>query len=123
MAKKKSKPKAKKALTGPLLTKYLRKIAADIETMDLDGDIVTKAHALANLVWKYALGWEEEDPDDPNKKISHKPDWRAVDLLFNRIEGKVMTATVEDPGKTLPEKVEELAVAKANSLADATQDE
>ena len=67
-----------RAPTGAILSKYLRSLAVEIETIDDDGDQITKAAALAALVWRYALGFEEADPDNPDKKLRHQPDWRAI---------------------------------------------
>lgn len=121
MARKKSGEM--KVPTGAILSKFLRAMARDLHTVDDDANIVTKAAALADMVWRYALGWEEKDPDNPEITLKiHPPDWRAVALLFDRTEGKVQTATPEDKSKTLAEKVGDLSRAKANSLAEATQE-
>ena len=112
-----------KALTGPMLSRFLRMVAQDIEDTDQNLDPITKAEALARLVWKYALGWIEYDPDDPSKVVMvHKPDWRAVALLYDRIEGKVIAAVPDDKNLTLPEKISELAKANANAIAESTQE-
>lgn len=111
-------------VTGTMLTKFLRSLAADVDDMNTEGDVVTKAESLAQLVWNHALGfWEKVDPDNPDKKIWRKPDWRAIALLFDRIEGKVIASVPDDKGKTLQEKVTEIGKARANSLAEATQEE
>lgn len=124
MAKEKPKPKRKvRTPTGAILTKFLRILSQDIETVNEDGDLVTKAQALADMVWKYALGWTEQDPDDPEKTLKHKPMWQAVQLLYDRIEGKVQPAAPEETGKTLPEKVAELSKSRINAAAEATQPE
>jgi len=125
MAKKAKKTKTEvKTPTGPMLSKFLRMVAQDIEDTDQNLDPITKAEALARLVWKYALGWTEYDPDDPNKVVLvHKPDWRAVALLYDRIEGKVVAAIPDDKNLTLPEKVDELAKANLNAIAMSTQED
>ena len=61
-----SKPPVERSLrvpTGAILSKYLRSLALDIETTNEDGDPITKAAALAALVWKHALGFEEPPED------------------------------------------------------------
>jgi hypothetical protein len=108
-----------RAPTGAILSKYLRALALDVETMDDSGDPITKAQALAKLVWQYALGFEKEDPDNPGKKTHIPPDWRAIDLLYNRIEGKVNLMPPEETGRSLTEKISDLGKAKLNSLAKA----
>ena len=107
-----------KAPTGAILSKYLRSLALDIETMDDAGDPVTKAAALASLVWKHALGFKEADPKT-GKEVKFPPDWRAIELLYNRIEGKIPLAVVEDNGRSLTEKVTDLGKARINSMAKA----
>lgn len=104
--------------TGAILSKYLRALAMDIHTVDDDGKPVNKAAVLAKLVWQHALGFEERDPDDPNKMTPHKPATWAIELLFNRIEGKIPLAVVEDQGRSLAEKVSDLGKARANALAN-----
>lgn len=116
------KKRTLRAPTGPILSKFLRSLALDIETTDDDGDPVTKAAALAALVWKYALGFTEVDVKT-NTELKHEPDWRAVTLLFDRIEGKVISAPPEEIGHSLVEKVTEMGRARANSLAKAAAED
>jgi hypothetical protein len=113
-----NKSKAVKAPTGAILSKYLRMLALDIETTNADGDLITKAEALAALVWKHALGFEDVDPDNPDRKLLVKPAVWAVTLLYDRIEGKVPLAVVEDQGKSLADKVSDLGKARINALAE-----
>jgi hypothetical protein len=108
-----------KVPTGAILSKYLRALALDIESMSDDGDPITKAQKLADLVWKYALGITDEK--DPTKKAA--PAVWAIELLYNRIEGKVPLAIVEEGGRSLTEKVSDLGKAKANALASAAAEE
>jgi hypothetical protein len=108
---------------GAILSKFLRALAVEVETVDDSGDPVIKAAALAKLVWQYALGFEKSDPDKPDKKITIPPDWRAIELLYNRIEGKIPLAVVEDQGRSLADKVSDLGKAKINSMAKAAADE
>jgi hypothetical protein len=98
----------------------LRALALEIETTNAEGDAVTKAEALALLVWKNALGHEQVSPDDPNRKTFIPPAVWAIDLLYNRIEGKIPLAVIEDQGKSLTDKVSDLGKAKINSLAQAS---
>jgi hypothetical protein len=107
-----------KVPTGAILSKYLRSLALDIETQDDHGDPITKAAALAQLVWKSALGFKELDPKT-GKETRFPPDWRAIDILYNRIEGKIPLAVVEDQGRSLTEKVTDLGKARINSMAKA----
>jgi hypothetical protein len=117
--------KSLKVPTGAILSKYLRALALDIETVDAEGDAITKAAALAALVWKHALGFEEpKDPEKPDAgMVRRPPDWRAIELLYNRIEGKIPLAVVEDQGRSLTDKISDLGKAKINSLAKASAPE
>ena len=105
-----------KVPTGAILSKYLRALALDVESIDDTGDPITKAQKLADLVWKYALGAVDEK--DSTKKAP--PAVWAIELLYNRIEGKIPLAVVEDQGRSLTEKVSDLGKARANSLAEAS---
>lgn len=108
-----------KVPTGAILSKYLRALALDVESMDDEGTPLTKAQKLAELVWRYALGMADEK--DPTKKAP--PAVWAIELLYNRIEGKIPLAVVEDQGRSLTDKVSDLGKARANSFADASADE
>jgi hypothetical protein len=114
-----------KTPTGAVLSKYLRALALDVETIDDKGDPITKAAALATLVWKHALGFkrpvDEHKPDGPKETVP--PAVWAIDLLYNRIEGKIPLAVVEDQGRSLTEKVSDLGKAKINSMTEATTED
>ena len=114
-----------KTPTGAILSKYLRAMALDIETMSPEGDVITKAAALAQTVWKYALGFEEpadpHKPDGPRTKIP--PAVWAIEVLYNRIEGKIPVAVVEDQGRSLTDKVSDLGKAKINAMTRAAAEQ
>ena len=117
--KKPVEDKRLKVPTGAILSKYLRALALDIESMSDDGDPITKAQKLADLVWKYALGVTDEK--DPTKKAA--PAVWAIELLWNRIEGKIPIALPDEGGRSLTDKVSDLGKAKANALATASTEE
>ena len=108
--------------TGAILSKYLRSRALDMETIDDAGDAVTKAAALAKFVWKAALGYKDVDVKT-GSIVLHEPDWRAIELLYNRIEGKIPVAVVEDQARSLTEKVSDLGKARINSMAKAAAED
>jgi hypothetical protein len=110
-----------KVPTGAILSKYLRALALEIETVDADGDPMTKAAKLAELVWRHALGGEIVAQD--GKKTVQPPAVWAIELLYNRIEGKIPLAVVEDQGRSLTEKVSDLGKARINSLTAASVEE
>jgi hypothetical protein len=111
-----------KVPTGAVLSKYLRALALDIETTDDAGDPVTKAAALAALVWKHALGFEQPNPDKKGTTKVPPATW-AIELLYNRIEGKIPLAVVEDQGRSLTDKVSDLGKARINAAAKASVEE
>ena len=118
----KSQKRDLKVSTGAILTKHLRVLAVEIETVNADGDPVTKAAALASLVWEYALGFEQKEPDSDKTRYVPPAVW-AIELLYNRIEGRIPEAVVEESGRSLTEKVSDLGKARANSLAQAAVDQ
>lgn len=117
-----AKERQMKVPTGAILSKFLRALALDMETSTDSGDPVTKAAALAALVWKHALGFTEEDVKTGEKTVN-RPNWTAIGLLYDRIEGKVPVAVLDDTGKSLAEKVSDLGKAKINAMADAAAPE
>lgn len=117
MAKAADRDRTIRPPTGAILSKYLRALAVEVETTNAKGDTITKAAALAELVWKYALGFTDVKTDVPLP-----PAVWAIEILYNRIEGKIPTAVVEDQGRSLTEKVSDLGKAKANASAKAAAD-
>ena len=109
-----------KIRAGQLLSSHLRKIAQE-ETEFVtgpDGDVmVSKAEALARLMFKLALGWEEDDIKTGKKKI-HNPSAGMIALIWDRIEGRSVPLTGSDKqGRTLPKKVSEESKKRLNQLA------
>jgi hypothetical protein len=120
-----SKPEKRQLKTpmGAILTKYLRVLALDVETVDESGDPLTKAQVLAALVWRHALGFVQPDPNKKGAGTPIPPAVWAIELLYNRIEGKIPVAVVEESGRSLTEKVSDLGKARINSLAKASTEE
>lgn len=104
--------------TSKQLTLHLRQLSAEAHSISDDGSPITKAEAMALLLWNYALGWEEKDPDDPAKTILHKPQQWAIAMIYDRLEGKA-PAAVEDTSGTMTaaDKVSELAKNSVNAMA------
>lgn len=112
--------------SGKELTKYLRQLAMEAEDIAADsGDTITKAQALAALVWRKALGytameWRGEAATRIKVEVEHPPESWAIQLIWNRLEGKEPQSSVDDAGKiTAAEKVGELSRDRLNSLATA----
>lgn len=123
-AKKKTKKKSlPRAYDSRRLTQHLRELAAEIEDMDEGGELLTRGQVLAKLVFKKALGYEEKlkGEDGEEKTIYHKPEAWAIQLIWERMEGRAPQA-VPDDKKTLTaaKKVNELVRARINSLTEVT---
>ena len=108
-----------KIRAGQLLSSHLRKIAQE-ETEFVagpDGDVmVSKAEALARLMFKLALGWEEKDVKTNKTKI-HNPSAGMIALIWDRIEGRsVPLASGDKQGRTLPKKVSEESKNRLNRM-------
>lgn len=108
--------------TGKELTKFLRQIAAEAQTLSDEGDTVTKAEALAKLLWMKALGYVEDRRGDDGKvkQIIHTPESWAIQLIYERLEGKVAPSAGEEGGKiSAAEKVSDLNRNRINAMAGA----
>jgi hypothetical protein len=102
------------------LTSELKKLASEVHTITNDGTPVTREQALADMIWKLALGWTEVQRDEEGnaKKVIHPPVAWAMQYLFERIEGKAPQAITEDGGGIkAADRVRELAKDRINGLA------
>ena len=123
MAKKEPTIKGSKQRAGLILSALMRDIAE--EETELGGSIddpkmISKAEALARLIWKRGLGWVEQIKNDDHQvvEVIHQPDRVYVAMLLDRLEGRV--AAVE-PGKkekrTVADKVGEQNKKRLNEIA------
>lgn len=111
---------AAKPYSSKQLTKHLRELAAEAHTWSEECGVITKGEALAKLLWNKALGYEEETVDDEGvkKKQFHPPASWAIQLIYDRMEGKTPQAVPEDEGRIRAvDKVSELARSRVNALA------
>jgi len=116
-----------KARAGKLLSGHLRMIAQeDTEfVVGPDGDkMATKAEALARLMFKIALGYEETiiksgksgEAIEITKVV--KPSAGMIALIFDRMEGRAPAANENlDKKRTLPNKVSDENKKRLNNLA------
>lgn len=116
MAAHRSPASTGKVSTGAVLTKHLKAMALFVEGLDDEGQPFNRAYKLSDLVWKYALGFEEVDPDNNDKKTRHRPEQWAIMLIFERLEGRSPVATPDSTGKTVADKVSDLGKEKVNAL-------
>ena len=125
MAKdKKPTVKGTKQRAGLILSALMRSIAEEETELlkDPAGDdkMITKAEALARLIWQRGLGWVEQIKNDNNQAVEvvHQPDRVYVAMLLDRLEGRV--AAVE-PGKkekrTVADKVGDQNKKRINAIA------
>ena len=112
--------KAPGKLGGKALTDELRKLAVEVHTVTDDGTPVTREQALAQMIWRQALGWEEIVVDDNGnrKKIPHLPVAWCQQFLFERTEGKSAIAAPEEGTRiSAAEKVRDLSKQRLNKMA------
>lgn len=108
--------------SGKELTKHLRVLAMEAEGSSPGGDPETKAETLARLLWKKALGYSEVRTNIEGKaiEVSCPPEAWAIQLIYERLEGKVANSTPDEAGKiTAAEKVTDLARTRINSIVGA----
>ena len=127
MAKKRSvdKPEVRelgnKARTGRVVSEYMRGIASERtecirNPVTGKKELVSKAEALARLVWEKALGkvWD----DEAKQFVTDKPSITHLKLLLERCEGKAGSAGEIDDGKlSVPDKISEINRKRMNSMA------
>lgn len=101
------------------LTLHLREMAAEIQTMNDEGDLITRGEALAALLWKKALGYESLD-EESKEAIYHKPEAWAISLIWERMEGKAPVSIPDDKGVlTAADKISELVKSRINAITEA----
>lgn len=104
------------------LTDHLRRLAAGQEGHVVDGELVTRGEALAHLLWKKALGYKETVKDDYGREqiVEHRPEAWAIQLVYDRMEGRTPQAEVADDGKVnVAERVRDMAKSRLNEFAAA----
>ena len=132
MAKKKS-PKTeagKLQKAGMLLSQFVRSIALEetelIKNTDGEDRLVSKAEAVAQWLWKEALGYIQEivHDDGTKEKIIHQPDKWAIDHIWDRMEGR---APLMNPDKkdrrSIADRVSEQGKKRINALSEKIKDE
>lgn len=105
------------------LSNHLRELAAEAETILDDGTCLTKGEVLAQLVFKKALGYVERKRDDEGNEteLVHPPERWALELVFDRLEGRVPQAITEDESRIkVADRVSELNKNRINQLTAKT---
>ena len=104
------------------LTIEVRKLAEEAFSITDDGTPLTRAEALARLLWNLAMGYKEKVRDDSGtmKEVTHPPIAWASQYIYERLEGRPQTAIAEDETRVkAAEKVRDLAKARLNKIAVA----
>ena len=104
------------------LTSFLKKIADEqTETLFIEGEdkMITKAEALARLIWKMALGYEETNivNGEMLPSIIHNPNKGMMGLLFDRIEGRAVP--VAEVGKEKKDIADKISAQGKSRIAEA----
>ena len=122
-----------KTAAGMKLTRFLRQIADEkTECMDLSPEtgkdrMISKAEALARIIWRLALGYEEEFTKVEEGRVVtvkkyHYPNPKFVDIVYDRIEGKVVAAGEAGTKKQpLSGKLNDEAKKRLNSMAGESE--
>lgn len=106
--------------TQKQLTELLRKVAAESISMDDSGELITYAEKLARVVWQKAVGYTETQYKNGEtfEKI-HPPAAWAIQMLMDRLEGKVTTVSEEGPERlSAADRVGALCVSTVNNLTE-----
>lgn len=121
------------------VTHHLRRLADevhDVRGVAEDGTVVsvTRAEALAEMLWIRALGGRltvlvEETDDATNERrivereVAYVPEEWAIKVVLERNEGRVEDAPAEQTERTTAaERVDRLRKARINSYADGLDD-
>ena len=103
------------------LTEHLRQLAAEAHDWSMEDGMITKGEALARLLWRKALGYTEKTKDDEGNEVEewHKPEAWAIQLVYERMEGKTPQAIGEDESRKrkVKDEVQDLARARLNDIA------
>lgn len=112
---------------GMLLSQFVREIALEKTQLEknIDGEdkMVSKAEALARLIWKRALGYIEIRINDDGTKteIIHLPDRVYVAMIFDRMEGRAPLMNPEKGDKrSIADKVSEQGKKRSNKIAEGS---
>jgi len=128
-------PKLTRNRANQMLSDLVREIASEQTEVAKGGTpeqdrVMTKAEALARVIWDMALGWKEEedlirDGQVVGKRVkTYPPAQWAISLVYDRAEGKA--AQAGDSGTTNPtvaERITDRTKNCLNKLAEAADDD
>ena len=101
------------------LNALIEKLGLEAVSVDDEGNPITRFDQLAELIWNRALGFIETDPKT-NTDIIHKPDKHFINLIYDRMEGKIPTASSSDDKKkaSLADRVSDQTRSRLNAMAE-----
>lgn len=115
-----------KISAGKMLTKFLKEVADEETTIIIDSKplVVTKAEALARILWTAAIGGTLEyyAPDGSVKVRYYEPDRKTAEFIFNRTEGTPVSGTAS-LGRPPAQKIEKYNTGMKNRLSTIGEDE
>lgn len=108
---------------GKEITKALKALALEAESVTDSGDTITRAEALALLLWKRALGYKELKPgrEGVMQEVIHDSEAWAMTFVTDRLEGKVANAAPDEASNkpTTAARVSDLAKNRINAILSA----
>lgn len=121
----------KKVVAGKLLSRFIREIASEVHDDPVirakgeEAVMVTKAEAIARLMWKAALGYSEDEDIYKNgvkvgvRPVIRKPDKTFIGMIWDRMEGRAPTMDAKGGGDKakLADKVSNLGAKRVNQIA------
>jgi adenylate kinase family enzyme len=117
---------AEKISAGKMLTKFLKEVADEETTVIIDGKphVVTKAEALARILWTMCLGGNMEyyAPDGTVKVRYYEPDKKTAEFIFNRTEGTPVSGTAQF-GRPAIQKIEKFNPGMKSRLSVINSEE
>lgn len=122
------KERGHRTRAGKLLSSFIRQIAEEetefIKDPDGNDRMVTKAEALARLMWKKALGYvETKIVGGEETKTTYHPDKQMIGMLYDRIEGRAPITVGDSDGKmTTAERVSEQGVKRITSAGGISKE-
>lgn len=108
--------------TRKMLSEAMERLACEAEDSTNDGVVITKAGKLAEIVWRYALGFEVTGKD--GNIVVHPPAVWAINLIYDRLEGRAGPAS--EPGRerlTPSAKMTAITKTRLNKIAEEKKNE
>lgn len=101
------------------LNSLIRRLGMEEYTILPDGTPITRFEQLARLIWDHALGFTQTDPKT-SKETIHFPNKSFMSMIYERMEGKVPMAQMEEDSSkaSLADRVSNQTKSRLNVLAE-----